>query len=359
MLRNNEPGQDPPAANLPSRKSESITSAKKPNLLAADTKDIDEKSRHSDTQLFKQYVNANQDGEENKATDVTKRSRKLHSKSFSLTENRIMASLGSNMFQQNRELWEKRAELQSQHSLSTPRILSRNRIAPDLVMDLPVPGNQNEPITSSCESLNSNDCGESSGNTIEDMTSAERFASQNQCTLKKNEKFTDNNTHVPMELSDIKKEVKLDFRNPSTCEKPKAEVKPQESAMRKNVIVDKIDGGGAALADEPLHIDEDTKNGTCGTSDAGHSTVVKEKSPIPLRNTKKFVSQFADMHLTGGCLTAAPNHSASVESSAISASTDKLKMSSFKPHVKVKPQVLRKPIILPPTASEASKPNQD
>lgn len=72
--------------------------------------------------------------------------RKFHSKSFSLSENKLSLSVAGsggntgasgNVFQHNRDLWQKRATQSSYQNLTTSRILSRNRIAPDLVMDLP------------------------------------------------------------------------------------------------------------------------------------------------------------------------------------------------------------------------------
>lgn len=360
ILRNNEPANEIVSADLQSRKSETF-STRKQNLLLTSSGD-EEKNRHSDTQLFKLSSNSKEIIDVKKVADSGNEngkpvSRKLHSKSFSLTENRIVASIGSNLFQQNRELWEKRAELQSQHSLATPRILTRNRIAPDLVMDLPFPATKDEPIHSSRESLSSNDFGESSSSggsaNMEDMTSAERFATQNQCTLKKNERYSDNSSGCFLDgtSSDSKKEVKLDFKHSNTSDKPKAEVKPQEP--KKDYVNENSETiNRLAIVDERLHIDEGIKNGTISDrSGTNVSTTIKEKSPIPQRNTKKYVSQFADLHLTGGCITAA------VEAAATGSTTDKL--GSFKPHVKVKPQVLRKPLILPPTTPEMTKRNKD
>uniref|UniRef100_A0A1B0FV14 Putative slit-robo rho gtpase-activating protein 1 n=1 Tax=Lutzomyia longipalpis TaxID=7200 RepID=A0A1B0FV14_LUTLO len=202
--------------------------------------------RHSDTDVLKHR------GDD----EVVKAPRKFHSKSFSLSENRVC-----NMFQQNRELWEKRAELSSQHSLTTPRILSRNRIAPDLVMDLPAMANHSGEVKreGSRESLDQD---------VEvDLSSAERFATQNQCTLKKNERFSaegqfDGGGGVPPG----KKEVKLPFQK---VEKPKAEVKPQEKEPPEEAV------------EVSLHITEDN---TAECEDGG-ATVV-HKSPIPARNTQ-------------------------------------------------------------------------
>lgn len=373
VLRNNEASAPPSSEDVTkSTKNTQLSIAmRRANFLGVtESFDGDDKNRHSDTQLLKQYTAATTgtatNGEPVADSSVSsKQTRKLHSKSFSLTEKCIVATIGTNLFQQNRELWEKRAELQSQNSLTTPRILSRNRIAPDLVMDLPFPVNSSEPIHSSRESLSNNDCGENGNGTTDDMTSAERFAAQNQCTLKKNERFSDVGVHHT-EPIESKKEVKLDFKNGGNhADKPKAAVKPQESTLKKDLVVEVTDVG-----DELLRIDED-KSGpsSVASSDSNQSSSSKEKSPIPQRNTKKFVSQFADMHLTGGCLTKGSSLSASCDASSASTSAstassssqsalDKLAMSSFKPQVKVKPQMLRKPI-LPPSTPEMAKRNKD
>lgn len=307
----------------------------------------DEKARHSDTELFgieQPRVVATGGGGGGGGADTTNGgpARKYHAKSFSLSENRIaaVAAAGTNLFHQNRELWEKRAELQSQQCLTTPRILSRNRIAPDLVMDLPFQivgvvatnstggggGGSDGGNSSSRESLDSefkND---------EDLTVAERFAAANQCTLKKNERFSSDSYESNGGGGGGKKEVKLDFQRSTTTttttttatvvDKPKAEVRPQETT-----------------ADEvQLRIDE---------VDHHHHQQL-HKSPIPARNTKKFVTQFADLHLTGGCMTGAESATTTVVPAAASQQTSLL--SSFKPQVKVKPQLMKKPMVLPPSS---------
>ncbi|XP_055705552.1 SLIT-ROBO Rho GTPase-activating protein 1-like isoform X2 [Phlebotomus papatasi] len=268
--------------------------------------------RHSDTELLKRKE---EDGE-------VKPPRKLHSKSFSFSENRV-----SNMFQQNRELWEKRAELGSQHSLTTPRILSRNRIAPDLVMDLPA-NVHNLPevkVEGSCrETL------EAEGDV--DVSLAERFAAQNQCTLKKNERFAGEQFEgVPG-----KKEVKLPFQK---VEKPKAEVRPQEKERPEPQT-------SSETQEVSLHITEDSG-----------SESSENKSPIPVRNTQKFVSQFADLKLTGGCLSqqsGGTNDGASCSGTQSTSTT----LSSFKPVKPVKPQFLKKALVLPPTTPEMTRKSQ-
>lgn len=310
--------------------------------------DCNDKNRHSDTELF------NKDGSDVETTpNITRPTRKYHSKSFSMSESRIGNGVapgggvdgipggdvkkgGSTVFKQNRELWEKRVELNSQHSLTTPRILTRNRIQPDLVMDLPLLSSNEGSTRSSRDSIDSE---------LEDMTSAERFA-QNQSTLKKNERYSSENSSQYDQLN--KKEVKLDNK---VIEKPKAEVKPQQELLIE-ALVDVDDTGerlkiNNLLLDDVLHISEDESK----TSKESH------KSPIPVRNTQKYVSQFADLHLTGGCLTTSTTPSATSTSSVSLSNISNTKsetvcLTSFKPQVKVKPQILKKPLVLPPTTPE-------
>lgn len=224
-----------------------------------------------------------------------------------MSENRVGTT---NMFQQNRDLWEKRVELNSQQSLSTSRILSRNRIAPDLVMDLPLSIGKEGPTHSSIDSID---------NETEDMTSAERFAAQTQSTLKKKERFLSDSQF------EVKKEVKLDEK---IVEKPKAAVKPQEIKTGTEII-------NSEKLDEVLFIQEEVSE---SSNDAKISKSMKDlhKSPILRKNTQKFVSQFADLHLTGGSKTC------EASSSGIATSHQ---LASFKPHVKVKPNIFKKPMM--------------
>ncbi|XP_037033613.1 SLIT-ROBO Rho GTPase-activating protein 1-like isoform X1 [Bradysia coprophila] len=312
--------RNPPQASTPltvatvqaNRKSENIRSD--PSATADSPGKEDEKNRHSDSQLLKDVESQPDDG-------TSRPTRKYHSKSFSLSENRIAAA-GSNLFHQNRELWEKRAELQSQQTLPTTRILSRNRIAPDLVMDLPFPVSKDCPTRSSRDSLDID---------AEDLTSAERFAAPNQCTLKKNERFSNDSY-------ESKKEVKLDYKG---TDKPKAEVKPQEITVNTDIGEDgQRSSTDRNKFDDVLHIDEEPSKEL-------------QKSPIPARNTKKFVTQFADMKLTGGCLSsteAPPSNNGPPPQQTLS---------SFKPQVKVKPQLMKKPLVLPPTTPEMSRRSHD
>lgn len=115
-------------------------------------------------------------------------------------------------FSQNRELWQRRANLDSApaspllktHRLSEPFIPRQNH-TPDLVMDLPLLGNlgQKEQLTKSMSILGglysdgsfeddhevaptTDSCSEPDSPDMH--TAAETFAKQNQCTLKKNKK---------------------------------------------------------------------------------------------------------------------------------------------------------------------------
>lgn len=295
------------------RKSETVRSEQ--SAVTESPGKEDEKNRHSDSQLLKDVETQPDD------SNNSRPSRKYHSKSFSLSENRIAA--GSNLFHQNRELWEKRAELQSQQSLTTTRILSRNRIGPDLVMDLPFQV-QDCPARTSRDSLDIDS---------EDLTSAERFAAPNQCTLKKNERFSSDSY-------ESKKEVKLDFKG---VDKPKAEVKPQEISLNTDNGDDTANQRSStdrSKLDDVLHIVEEPSKEI-------------QKSPIPARNTKKFVTQFADLHLTGGCFS-------STEAPAGNGPPPgQQTLSSFKPQVKVKPQLMKKPLVLPPTTPEMSRRSHD
>uniref|UniRef100_A0A336KWD9 CSON015377 protein n=1 Tax=Culicoides sonorensis TaxID=179676 RepID=A0A336KWD9_CULSO len=254
--------------------------------------------------------------------------RRYHSKSLSLSENRV--ALGASIFQQHRDLWQQRAAGKSQQNLGSQRILTRNRIAPDLVMDLPS-DLADAQIRASRESLDSE---------TENVTSAERFATQNQCTLKKNERFLH-------ESEVAKKEVKLE--NKSLAEKPKAEVRPQQEGMSRVPTVEIHSDDNDATNDEILHINEP---GSSLEEKQSISRSLRDvsKSPIPLHNTQKFASQLAGLHLTGGCLKRSDGGPSSSNST-----TQSSNLTSFKPQVKVKPQILKKPLVLPPTTPEMAR----
>lgn len=121
-------------------------------------------------------------------------------------------------FSQNRELWQRRANMETApsspllktHRLSEPYIQRQNH-TPDLVMDLPLVGNASpkEQLTKSMSILGNMSSVYSDNSLEEDVaqsatdsssepdspdmhTAAETFAKQNQCTLKKNKK-----NHIP------------------------------------------------------------------------------------------------------------------------------------------------------------------
>uniref|UniRef100_A0A182K696 SLIT-ROBO Rho GTPase-activating protein 1 n=1 Tax=Anopheles christyi TaxID=43041 RepID=A0A182K696_9DIPT len=322
-------------------------------------------------------------------SDHSRPMRKYHSKSFSLSENKLSLIAGGgggsatlNVFQQNRDLWQKRAAQSSYQNLTTSRILSRNRIAPDLVMDLPPSAISKEIAHASRESLDTE---------LEDMTSAERFAAQNQCTLKKNERFS--NESPVYENNTVKKEVKLDVKGGTATDKPKAEVKPQEISIKSASTVaiedstpledcTAVDGKEDAprrvpIISGPVAPSSSTGSMTSSTVTDGEesesasndtdlslsasSLPGKElsKSPIPTRNTQKFVSQFADLHLTGGCLMKSTEGTSAASVSSMAQEQQAKNLSSFKPQVKVKPQILKKPQVLPPQTPEMQRRNAD
>nr|XP_049463962.1 SLIT-ROBO Rho GTPase-activating protein 1-like isoform X1 [Anopheles coluzzii]XP_049463963.1 SLIT-ROBO Rho GTPase-activating protein 1-like isoform X1 [Anopheles coluzzii]XP_049463964.1 SLIT-ROBO Rho GTPase-activating protein 1-like isoform X1 [Anopheles coluzzii]XP_049463965.1 SLIT-ROBO Rho GTPase-activating protein 1-like isoform X1 [Anopheles coluzzii]XP_049463966.1 SLIT-ROBO Rho GTPase-activating protein 1-like isoform X1 [Anopheles coluzzii] len=323
-------------------------------------------------------------------SDQSRPMRKYHAKSFSLSENKLSLVAGGggsatlNVFQQNRDLWQKRAAQSSYQNLTTSRILSRNRIAPDLVMDLPPSAISKETAHASRESLDTE---------LEDMTSAERFAAQNQCTLKKNERFS--NESPVYENNTVKKEVKLDVKGATVTDKPKAEVKPQENSIKSSSTAateasKSLEGCSADAGKEdesrrlsaitvPVASSSSTTSVAPGAvtdvaelevasssnetelSLAPSSLPGKElsKSPIPVRNTQKFVSQFADLHLTGGCLMKSTEGTSAASASSMTQEQQAKNLSSFKPQVKVKPQILKKPQVLPPQTPEMQRRNAD
>lgn len=148
--------------------------------------------------------------------------------------------------------------------------------------------------------------------TADELSTAERFASENQCTLKKNERFS----------------------------APLHEKKP--------------------VLEEILHIDEDPSkdkdrlspaNGVSSSS-SSQKSLSSSGSPIPVRNTQKFISQFADLKLTGGCHALPIHHkieqppqttSNIVEESSSSSSSSFLSFKPKPPILTKKPNVIRTP----------------
>lgn len=179
-------------------------------------------------------------------------------------------------FSVNRELWQRRATSQttlastntSTSNNPTPKFFRssqefrkmRQKHTPDLVMDLPVSTEDSSKKTASTSSLSSESDEEGGGSDTRlrlekptpspvgpespDMsTAAERFAKQNQCTLKKNTKLEANGSG--------KQEA---------CSESESEPEPTAEIVRS----------------------------------ASSSQI------IPPRSTPKIVAKFADLHLTGG-----------------------------------------------------------
>lgn len=119
--------------------------------------------------------------------------RKTHWKSQSVSESTTKDSTIN--FSQNRELWQRRAASQGQIDPSTtPRHNQelwdlRQKHTPDLVMDLPFVGSPKDGLDKTIAEEEPSGEVESPGPESPDMTAAERFAKQNQCTLKKNTKI--------------------------------------------------------------------------------------------------------------------------------------------------------------------------
>ncbi|XP_071860396.1 SLIT-ROBO Rho GTPase-activating protein 1 isoform X5 [Bombus fervidus] len=201
-------------------------------------------------------------------------------------------------FSANRELWQRRATSQTQLNPPAPpnhKIFRasqefremRQKHTPDLVMDLPLSAQDASKKSASSSSLSSSDeetptqpsraeaaTSPTGGPESPDMsTAAERFAKQNQCTLKKNTKSN----------PDASKLKRIE-----TEHDPEQESEEIVRSTSSNQISDSM----------PL------------------------RSPLPPRSTPKIVAKFADMHLTGGS-----------------------QVSSFKPQIKVKPTILRKPVL--------------
>ncbi|XP_054277827.1 SLIT-ROBO Rho GTPase-activating protein 1-like isoform X3 [Macrosteles quadrilineatus] len=137
-------------------------------------------------------------------------------------------------FSQNRELWQRRANSQSHLNQSASTVGKdlwemRQKHTPDLVMDLPLVGSAESPGSKSTG-------GESpTGPESPDMTTAaERFAKQNQCTLKKNTKGGSQSRQSSSSSQDSKEGETKGDAPPPLQPKPQLKAKPQ--LMRKPVL---------------------------------------------------------------------------------------------------------------------------
>ncbi|XP_057338996.1 SLIT-ROBO Rho GTPase-activating protein 1-like isoform X4 [Microplitis mediator] len=213
----------------------------------------------------------------------------------------------------NRELWQKRANSQTQLTPPVPPTTPKNfrasqefremrqKHTPDLVMDLPLAAQDASKKSASSSSLNSSDeenslvpptrngseKSPSNGPESPDMsTAAERFAKQNQCTLKKNTK-SGTNANNSTDTGRIKSLVGTD-----------GEINDHAGNIKDNIV--------RSASNNEISSDN-----------------VPLRSPLPPRSTPMIAAKFADMRLTGGSQ----------------------QVSSFKPQVKVKPTILRKPVV--------------
>ena len=213
-------------------------------------------------------------------------------------------------FSANRELWQRRATSQTQLTPPvppTPKSIRssqefremRQKHTPDLVMDLPLSAQDTNKKSASSNSLSSSDeeapiqtsraletakSPSTVGPESPDMsTAAERFAKQNQCTLKKNTKSS-NETGTTTKLKRLETDIE-----------PDTDTEPEIVRSTSNTEI------SSSTENMPL------------------------RSPLPSRSTPKIAAKFADMRLTGG-------------------SQQQQQVSSFKPQVKIKPTILRKPV---------------
>lgn len=180
-------------------------------------------------------------------------------------------------------------------------------------MDLPPPSQDNitPPLSSGSTSASSSMTSlDKQGEEVEEDTETlgDHFAKQNQSTLKKNEKYQDLNVK-------------------------KMEKSASSSSTESSKAVDEI-----VLRIEEAHDENRLSTGSAKSI---------EKSPIPLRNTQKFVSKFADLKLTGGCSTTvktATTPSQPVVTQPEKSEKERLSFSlgSFKPAISMKPQILQK-----------------
>jgi hypothetical protein len=241
------------------------------------------------------------------------------------------------IFQQNREKWQKRAGSTSadgalilQAIQPQSGILTRNRLQPDLVMDLPTshPDNITPPLSSGSTSASSSMTSlDKHAEDTEDETETlgDHFAKQNQSTLKKNEKYQDS-------VSSGKKIGKSASSSSSDSSKHKGSI--DDIVLR---IEETTETDGSRLS-------TGSTKSTGSNKSAGSLKIEAEKSPIPMRNTQKFVSQFADLKLTGGCTSNLKTSSTPAQ--AVTSQPEKERASfslgSFKPAISIKPQVLTK-----------------
>ncbi|RLU15857.1 hypothetical protein DMN91_011613 [Ooceraea biroi] len=266
-------------------------------------------------------------------------------------------------FSANRELWQRRATSQTQLVNATvpPKSSSYSRASqefremrqkhtPDLVMDLPL--SAQDPVgkkSASSSSLSSSDeetmilpssllapqqqqqqppsraeaaTSPTGGPESPDMsTAAERFAKQNQCTLKKNTKTANSDTAGSGGgggggSNKLKRIETAEHDGTGGVVDAENDEIIRSASSNQIAATDAGSGGGGGGG-------SGDGGGNGGGGGGGGAGGVPLRSPLPPRSTPKIVAKFADMHLTGGSQV----------------------VSSFKPQVKVKPTILRKPVL--------------
>ncbi|XP_069700289.1 SLIT-ROBO Rho GTPase-activating protein 1-like isoform X2 [Periplaneta americana] len=239
-------------------------------------------------------------------------------------------------FSHNRELWQRRAASQTQIESSKSIVKNfrsnqefwemRQKHTPDLVMDLPLLGSSSPKEAGggkkslsavSLSSLSSSSSsGEEENSTVEtgvsptgpespDMTTAaERFAKQNQCTLKKNTKAS-HGASIDAQTQTMKAATKRSKFAASSAVAATETMPNNDTQIPADVIKTSDNDTG------------DVKN------QSTESELVPIRSPGPQRTTPKIGGKFVQ---SGSLLQVGA-------------------VSSFKPQVKVKPQILRKPVL--------------
>lgn len=192
-------------------------------------------------------------------------------------------------------------------------------------MDLPPPSQQDNttpPLSSGSTSASSSMTSldkQVEENEEDAETLGDHFAKQNQSTLKKNEKFQDS----------LGTGKKMDKIMSLSSTEPKTKGSMDDVVLR---IDESSEADGSRLSTG---------------STKSMSAINTEKSPIPLRNTQKFVSQFADLKLTGGCSTTlktatTPTNLLTTQPEKPEKERASFTFGSFKPAISIKPQVLTK-----------------
>lgn len=297
-------------------------------------------------------VSSSSDGdgaEASKGKDTNSNGKKTHWKSQSVGEvvdirhssGREEDNVENVNFSQNRELWQRRAASQTQIESSKSIVTSfrsnqefwemRQKHTPDLVMDLPLLGSSSPKEAGgskkslSAVSLSSLSSSSSSGEEENNLTAesvispsgpespdmttaAERFAKQNQCTLKKNTKASHG--------------VSIDAQTQTI----KAATKRSKFAASSAVAAMEMPNNDSQIPAEVIKT-SDNDNLKLSSDPKSHSTepeLVPIRSPGPQRTTAK---------VGGGKFG---QSSPLLQVAAVS---------SFKPQVKVKPQILRKPVL--------------